>query len=305
MVASFWSTFASSWSNYSDSIFVSAIIIAGALAAFFTIRYFLRKAAKSLNLGSTQVKGITSIVKLVIILIAITGIIFQFSAMSGIAASAISVAAGTVIGFSSRNTISNAIAGILLLSSRPFKIGDRIRTTEDDSMIGDVIEISIIYTKIRTIRNELVTIPNQMLLENQIINYSGLDLLSTSVEVSVGYEADKELIKALLIEAAKRTEGIISKPPPFVLITRFDNFAAVYELRAYTNRPNEYLQLESAVRENIYQIFQREQIDLTTPNILTHLDDKKMQQENQAGVSSKEGQSHRSNGEPRYVEDAA
>lgn len=70
------------------------------------------------------------------------------------------MAAGTIIGFSSRNTISNAIAEILLLSSRPFNIGDRIHTTEENRLIGDVIEISLLYTKIKTIKNELVAIHN-------------------------------------------------------------------------------------------------------------------------------------------------
>lgn len=265
--------FVSGWSYYWDSIVASAIIVAGVIIIFFIIRYFLRKAARSLNLDESQLKGTSGIIKLVLIVAAIAAIIFQFSAMSGITASAISVAAGTVIGFSSRNTISNAIAGILLLSSRPFKIGDRIRTTEDESLIGDVIEITIIYTKIKTIRNELVTIPNHMLLENQIVNYSGLDVLATAIEVSVEYEADRELVKSLLMEAASSTAGVISSPQPYVLMTRLDNFAAVYELRAYTDRPNEYLQIQSDIRENIYELFQKAGIDLTTPDVLTRRGD--------------------------------
>lgn len=258
--------------GYQDSIAISLVIIAVSVVVFLVIRYSLKRIAKSLNLPESQLKGISSIVKLVLIIIVVTAIIFQFSSVSGIAASAISVAAGTVIGFSSRNTISNVIAGILLLSSRPFKIGDRIRTLEEDeNLIGDVIEITIIYTKIKTIRNELVTIPNQTLLENQIINYSGLNALATTVEVSIGYDADKNVVKSLLLQAARSTEGIIADPAPYVLITRFDNFAAVYELRAYTNKPNEFLRIQSEIRENVYETFQNAGIDLTTPNILTHL----------------------------------
>ncbi len=262
--------------GYESSIIVSFIIIVASVMIFLVVRYFLKRIARSLNLPETQLKGIRSIIKLVLIIIAITAIIFQFSQVSGIAASAISVAAGTVIGFSSRNTISNVIAGILLLSSRPFKIGDTIRTLEEDeSMVGDVIEITIIYTKIKTIRNELVTIPNQTLLENQIINYSGLKVLATAVEVSIGYDADKDTVKSLLLQAARKTVGIITEPSPFVLITRFDNFAAVYELRAYTNEPNEFLRIQSNVRENVYETFQNAGIDLTTPNILAYLNSEK------------------------------
>lgn len=264
--------------GYQDSIIVSLVVVVASVIVFLVVRYFLKRIAKSLNLPPSQLKGINSIIKLVLIVIAITAIIFQFSQVSGIAASAISVAAGTVIGFSSRNTISNVIAGILLLSSRPFKIGDRIRTLEEDeSLIGDVIEITIIYTKIKTIRNELVTIPNQTLLENQIINYSGLKFLATTVEVSIGYDANKDKVKSLLLEAARSTEGIIADPAPYVLIIRFDSFAAVYELRAYTDEPNEFLRIQSNVRENVYETFQNAGIDLTTPNILEYINGAKPQ----------------------------
>ena len=201
--------------------------------------------------------------------------------MSGVAASASSIAAGTIIGFSSRNTISNAIAGILLLSSRPFKIGDRIRTTEDDSLIGDVSEITLLYTKIKTIRNELVTIPNQTLLQRQIVNYSGLDILATTVEVSMVYDNNRKLIESLLLEAAKDTGGIIGYPSPFVLLTRFENYAAVYELRAYTNKPNEYLKIQSETRKKIYDSFQKHRLDLTVPQVQTNIN-------NNGGLDQKE-----------------
>ena len=261
--------------NYWDSIILMIIVIAGTIAAYFIIKYFLGKAAQSLNLDKGQLKGINSITKLILIVVAITIIIFHFSSLSGIAASAISVAVGTIIGFSSRNTISNAIAGILLLSARPFKIGDRIKTTESDYLIGDVIEISLLYTKIKSMRNELVTIPNQTLLQNQIVNYSGFDILATSVEVSIIYQNNRKLVESLLVDSAKKTEGIIQdNPSPFVLLKRFDNYAAVYELRAYTNRANEYLKIQSEIRKNIYDMFQKNGLDLTVPQAQTNMDKK-------------------------------
>ena len=261
--------------NYWDSIILMIIVIAGTIAAYFIIKYFLGKAARSLNLDKGQLKGINSITKLILIVVAITIIIFHFSSLSGIAASAISVAAGTIIGFSSRNTISNAIAGILLLSARPFKIGDRIKTTESDNLVGDVIEISLLYTKIKSVRNELVTIPNQTLLQNQIVNYSGLDILATSVEVSIMYQNNRKLVESLLVDSAKKTEGIIQdNPSPFVLLKRFDNYAAVYELRAYTNKANEYLKIQSDIRKNVYDLFQKNGLDLTVPQAQTNIDKK-------------------------------
>ena len=170
------------------------------------------------------------------------------------------------MGFSSRNTISNAIAGIVLLSARPFKIGDRIRTAQDDRSLGDVVEISLTYTKIKTVKNEFVTVPNQSLLQNQLVNCSGFECLAASIEVNILYGKDKDKIKPLLVEAASRTVGIIyDNPKRYVMLKRFDNFAAVFELRAYTKRSNEFLRIQSYIRERAFDSFQKSGLDLTVP----------------------------------------
>lgn len=256
---------AASLAGYGDEILASVAVAVGAVITYFVIRYFLNRAADSLGLERGQLKGIYSITKLMLLLTVILVVIFQFSATSGVAAGAISVAAGTIIGFSSRNTISNAIAGILLLSARPFKIGDRIRTTESDELIGDVIEITILYTKLRTVKNELVAIPNQTLLQRQIVNYSGLDVLAAAVELAVTYDKDRRQVESIMADAASRTDGIIREPAPLVVMKRFHDYAAVYELRAFTDRPNEYLKIQSEMRKNLYDAFQAAGIDLTVP----------------------------------------
>ena len=264
----------SSTQNFWNDIIILVIGISVAVSLYFLIKHLIKRAADSLGLDKRQLKGINSITKLIIIVITITIILFQFSSLSGVAAGAISVTAGTIIGFSSRNTISNAIAGILLLSSRPFKLGDRIRTTEDETLVGDVVEITLLYTKIKTVRNELVTIPNQTLLQRQIVNYSGLDVLAIAVEISMTYNNNRKLIEQLLIESAKMTEGIITSSSsttislttePYVILKNFDDYGALYELRAYTKRPNEYQKLQSEIRKNIYDMFQKHGLDLTVP----------------------------------------
>jgi len=261
-------------------------VVVIAIAAYFIIKYLVQKSADSLQLDRRQLNGVNSMTKMSIVIISVIVIIFHFSSLSGAVAGAISVAAGTIIGFSSRNTISNAIAGILLLSARPFKLGDRIRTTEDENLIGDVVEISLLYTKIKTIRNELVAIPNQTLLQRQIVNYSGLDVLSITVNVSMIYNSKRQLIEKLLIESAKETDGIVTSDTypndvaknsksyntadnfvtdPFVMLVRFGDYGAVYDLRAFTNKPREFLKIASEIRKKIYDSFQEHGLDLTVP----------------------------------------
>jgi potassium efflux system protein len=111
-----------------------------------------------------------------------------------------------------------------------------------------------------------------MLLQQQIINYSGLDILACTVDVALTYEHNRKRIEALLLEATKKTNEIIADPEPIVLLKRFDSYAAVYELRAYTNKPNEFLKIQSDIRKNVYELFQMHGLDLIVPQAQSNID---------------------------------
>lgn len=83
------------------------------------------------------------------------------------------------------------------------------------------------------------------------------------------YQNNRKVVESLLIDAAKNTEGITPEnPAPYVLIQRFDYYAAVYELRAYTNRANKYLR----ITKNAYDLFQAHGLDLTVPQAQMNVD---------------------------------
>ncbi|WP_148687337.1 mechanosensitive ion channel family protein [Candidatus Nitrosocosmicus hydrocola] len=253
--------------NYVDDVIITLIVILSSVSIYLIIHYTLKRSADSLNIKERRIKGIDSLVKTMLIVISSIIILFQFSTVSATVAGFISIGVGSIIGFSSRNTISNAIAGIILLSSRPFKLGDRVQIGNDESL-GDVIEISLIFTKIKTIRNEMVTIPNQVLLQNQIKNYSGYKFLALSIIVSAGYREDEVTIKSLLLAAANDTYGLLKEPKPYVLLKELGDFAAIYELMVYTDKANMSIQIKSDLRINIYNFFKEAKIDLTTPRIV-------------------------------------
>ncbi len=259
--------FSFNFEKYIDDLIITGIVILASISVYVLIHNVLKRSAVSLNIKEGRIKGINSLVKTMLIVMSAVIILFQFSTMSATVAGFISIGVGSVIGFSSRNTISNAIAGIILLSSRPFKLGDRVQAGNME-LLGDVIEISLIYTKIKTIKNEMVTIPNQVLLQNEITNYSGYKFLAVSIQVSAGYKEDQEKVKTLITEAAKVTHGVLSEPKPYVLFKEMGDFAAIYELVAYTEKANLSVQIESDLRVNVYNLFKRSGIDLTTPRII-------------------------------------
>ncbi len=259
--------FSFNFEDYMDDLLVTIIVILTSISIYFIIHFILKRSADSLNIKERRIKGIDSLIKTMLVVISAIIILFQFSTMSATVAGFISIGVGSVIGFSSRNTISNAIAGVILLSSRPFKLGDRVQAGNME-LLGDVVEITLIYTKIKTIKNEMVAIPNQVLLQNQITNYSGYKFLAISIQVSVGYNEDKEHVKLLLLEAAKKTYGILNEPKPYVLLKELGDFAAIYDLIAYTDKANLSLHIKSDLRENVYELFKQAKIDLTTPRVV-------------------------------------
>ncbi len=136
----------------------------------------------------------------------------------------ISVFLGLLISLGSAAAIGNVIAGVVLTYMRPFRVGDRVKIADTT---GDVMEKTLLVTRVRTIKNVDVTIPNAMVLSSHLINYSscarnqGL-ILHTSV--TIGYDAPWRTVHELLISAARATTHISAKPEPFVLQTALNDF---------------------------------------------------------------------------------
>ena len=146
----------------------------------------------------------------------------------------VSVFMGVLFSLSSSSAISNAIAGVVLTYTGAFRLGERVKLGET---FGDIVEMSMLATRIRTIKNEDITIPNSLVLGGAMTNYSrqakelGL-ILHTSV--TIGYDAPWRKIHGLLIDAALATPHILETPKPFVWQTALNDFYVTYEINAYT-----------------------------------------------------------------------
>ena len=118
------------------------------------------------NVAFTLRRIIQWVAILTIVIIATSLFVIDIGVIGGL----LTLAGGTIIGFASMNTLGNAIAGIIVMISRPFKIGDRIFF---NGQFSDVIAIDLIYTRLKTLDNVLVSVPNQELLKSEIENHSG------------------------------------------------------------------------------------------------------------------------------------
>lgn len=184
----------------------------------------------------------------------------------------ISVFVGLIVSLGSSTVIGNIIAGLVITYMRPFKLGDRIKLNDTT---GNVIEKTPLVTRIRTPKNEVVTIPNSFIMSSHTVNFSqsardyGLIIHS---EVSIGYDIPWRKTHQLLIEAALNTPGVVDDPRPFVLETSLQGYYPVYQVNAYIKDANQLAQVYSDLHQNIQDRFNEEGIEIMSPHYIATRD---------------------------------
>ncbi|RMG07001.1 MAG: mechanosensitive ion channel family protein [Cyanobacteria bacterium J055] len=179
----------------------------------------------------------------------------------------VSVFLGVIFSLGSSAALANAVAGIILIYTRAFQIGDRVKVGDT---LGDIEEKLLLVTRIRTSYNVIVTIPNASLLSSNIINYSatirdtGIPLI-LSVSVTLSYQIPWRQVHQILIEAALATPNVLDDPPPFVHQTNLGNSWVTYELKVHTDRPNGMAGLYSGLYQNIQDKFSEAGIEIVAP----------------------------------------
>ena len=172
---------------------------------------------------------------------------------------------GILVSLGSTSVIGNVMAGTVLTYTNAFKIGDRIKIAD---CIGDVQEKSMFVTRIRTTKNEIISIPNGAILNTNITNFSAMGKagqLIVHTGVTIGYGEPWRKIHELLIEAALASDGIVPEPKPFVLQTALSDFSVSYEINAYCNTPNRMQSVYSSLHANIQDKFNASAIEIMSP----------------------------------------
>ena len=178
----------------------------------------------------------------------------------------VSVFLGFLFTFGSAGSLSNIIAGLILTYMRLFKMGDRVKI---GSISGDVIEKNMLVTRVRTTKNEIISIPNATVMNSHTINYSsdapekGLIMHST---ITIGYDVPWRKMEAVLIKAALKTPLLLDDPAPFVLQTSLDDFYVSYQINAYTREPNKQATIYSNLHANIQDFCNEAGIEIMSPH---------------------------------------
>ena len=180
----------------------------------------------------------------------------------------ISVFVGLIVSLGSSTVIGNIIAGLVITYMRPFKIGDCIKLNDTT---GNVVEKTPLVTRIRTPKNEVVTIPNSFVMSSHTVNFSqsareyGLIIHS---EVSIGYDVPWRTVNKLLVEAALNTPGVVDDPRPFVLSTSLSDWYPVYQVNAYIKDADRLPEIYSDLHQNIQDRFNEAGVEIMSPHYM-------------------------------------
>jgi len=231
--------------------------------------YFARVAE-----GETEVRGFDAdwakpterIVRFVIVAMALV-IAYPYIPGSGSEAfKGIGVVVGLMFSLGSASIIGNLVAGLGIAFRRAFRVGDRVRIGDT---VGEVTQVELLTTYLRSPKNEQIVIPNSLILNNEVVNYSALvrsgSGLIVHTNVGIGYETPWRQVEAMLIQAARRTPGIRAEPEPFVLQRSLGDFAVNYEINAYTDEPRRILGTYSDLHRNILDVFNEYGVQIMTP----------------------------------------
>jgi len=179
----------------------------------------------------------------------------------------VSVFLGVVLTFGGGSSVSNLVSGVILTYNSTFEIGDRVRMGD---AVGDVLELGLFFTLIRTLDNERVSVPNGVALKGEIVNVSeasDLGGLKLRITAGIGYDTAWQQVYDLLIAAARKTENVRSEPAPTVLQSSLDDYAVTYTLVAALDDPKKALDTRSELSQNIQDAFNEAGVEIMTPAV--------------------------------------
>lgn len=225
------------------------------------------------NLSGSLFPLLQKVAKILLFALGVVVILSKFKV--DISAFVVSLGVGSLaIALAAQDTLSNMISGFIIMIDRPFRIGDRIRYA--DNQVGDVIEIGIRSTKIQDFDNNISIIPNNELVKSRLVNVTyPTTLTRVVVEVGVAYGSDINKVKQIMLSATENDTDLSSQKPPDVFFINFGDSSLDFRLIAFTDHYSNVWGMQCRLREKIYELFNKEGIEIPFPQKVVHYADKK------------------------------
>ncbi len=262
----------SAFVSYLPNIFILTVII---YLTHYTLR-FLKFIFREIEQGTLQFTGFYSewaqpTYRLLTWLIIALSAVFAFPYLPGFNSPAfkgVSAFLALLFTLGSTGVVSNTVSGFVLIYTRAFQVGDRVKIGD---ATGDILEKTLLVTRIKTIKNVVITIPNSVVISSNVVNYSALSRdgnnpLIIHTTITLGYDVPWRKVHEVLIAAAKKTQYIIATPSPFVFQTALNDFYVSYEINAYTHTAIKMGEIYSSLHQNIQDQCNEAEIEILSPH---------------------------------------
>ncbi|NET32740.1 MAG: mechanosensitive ion channel family protein [Cyanothece sp. SIO1E1] len=263
-----WKAIAGYWPN----LFQIALFL---FISHFTLQ-FIRVAFTALERRALSIPGFYSewakptytLTRFIVLALTVAVVVPYLPGYGSGAFQAVSLFTGVLVSLGSASAINNVISGIILIYTRGFQVGDRV---EIGNAIGEVIDQTLLVTRIKTIKNVRITIPNSNILNGQIVNFSALGRetdtpLILHTTITLGYDIPWQQVHQVLTAAARSTQFILQEPAPFIWQTSLDDFYVSYELNAYTDKSESMAAIYAELHQHIQDHCHQAGIEIMSPH---------------------------------------
>ena len=264
-VATMWSSLLA---QVPDLVFLAVLVVVVRIILRLIQRFFEAVEQGRIHLSNFDREWAAPTYKLVRPLVVAFALVVGYPYIPGSDSDAfkgVSLFLGVVFSLGSSSFIANMIAGYSMTYRRAFKVGDMVKI---DDVTGVVTAVRLQVTHVRTMKNEEVVLPNSAILGTHVTNFStlaqtrGLILHTT---VGIGYETPWRQVEAMLLEAARRTPGLLTDPAPFILQLQLGDFCVTYELNVYCADPLRMKPLYADLHRHILDVFNEYGVQIMTP----------------------------------------
>lgn len=253
-----------------DKLLPALITLILCMIASKVILRFADRLLERMPAERTLAKFFRSALKIVLWLLTVIIVADKLGVESSSLVALMSVA-GLAMSLALQNTLSHLAGGILLLVTKPFVVGDYVSA---GGVEGTVLEIGLVYTKINTVDNKRISVPNSEISSAKIINCSTEGKRRVDLSVSVSYDAPVETVKNALMEVMECHEKVLKDPEPFARLSAYQDSAIVYTLRAWC-LGEDYWTVHFDLLEQVKVAFDRYGIEMTYNHLNVHLMDQK------------------------------
>ena len=238
---------------------VSVLVLVAAWLLYWGLRHAINRFSKRRNLAEvdpgaeTRFRMIERLSAVVIFFVAV-GLVFWIMDVSALKRVAVGIFAsagvvGIALGFAAQTTMANLVSGIIIAFAQPIRLGDNVRV---DGEYGAVESIGLFYTLIRTWDNRRLVIPNKILSDQTIRNYTLVDArMPALVVLRLDYDADVEAVRTVLLEEARAHPLFLPDPEPSVQVVDADEFGVSVRLAAWAASQSDAWTMAVQLRESV------------------------------------------------------